>query len=125
MRAVEPMLRTWDFPATLRFYVDVLGFHCNSQSEEWASFQRDDVTLMFSGPNEHMSEEGPSLTGSLYFRVTDVDEMWRQLKGRAQLCYPIETFDYGMREFAVYDNNGYVLQFAAPVRATGLELSAS
>ena len=23
----------------------------------------------------------------------------------------IETFEWGMREFAIYDNNGYVLQF--------------
>jgi hypothetical protein len=27
----------------------------------------------------------------------------------------IETIDYGMREFAIHDNNGYVLQFGQPV----------
>ena len=27
------------------------------------------------------------------------------------VVYPMETFGYGMREFAVYDNNGYLLQF--------------
>jgi hypothetical protein len=25
--------------------------------------------------------------------------------------YTIENFEYGMREFAIYDNNGYMLQF--------------
>ena len=28
-----------------------------------------------------------------------------------------ETFAYGMREFAIYDNNGYLLQFGTPVCA--------
>jgi hypothetical protein len=27
----------------------------------------------------------------------------------------MEDFAYGMREFAIYDNNGYMLQFGAPV----------
>ena len=37
---------------------------------------------------------------------------------RVRICYPIETFDYGMREFAIYDdNNGYVLQFGRPLPA--------
>lgn len=29
--------------------------------------------------------------------------------------YPIENFNYGMREFVIYDNNGYVLQFGEAV----------
>jgi len=29
------------------------------------------------------------------------------------VVYPIESFDYGMREFAIRDNNGYILQFGA------------
>jgi len=32
-----------------------------------------------------------------------------------RICYPIETFEYGMREFAIYDNNGYLLQFGEAV----------
>jgi hypothetical protein len=30
---------------------------------------------------------------------------------RQGVCYPIEDFDYGMRSFAIYDANGYLLQF--------------
>jgi hypothetical protein len=53
--------------------------------------------------------------GSLYFRVREVDGLWLQLKDRARICYPIETFEYGMREFAIYDNNGYLFQFGEAV----------
>jgi len=40
--------------------------------------------------------------------------VWRRVEGRARVCYPIETFEYGMREFAVYDNNGYLVQIGQP-----------
>jgi hypothetical protein len=30
----------------------------------------------------------------------------------------MEDFHYGMREFAIFDNNGYLLQFGQPL-ATG------
>ena len=42
--------------------------------------------------------------------MSDVDGLWSRLKNEARVCYPIETFDYGMRECAIYDNNGYLLQ---------------
>jgi hypothetical protein len=35
----------------------------------------------------------------------------------ARICYLIETFEYGTREFAIYDNNGYVLQFGQELQA--------
>lgn len=31
------------------------------------------------------------------------------------LHYPVEDFGYGMREFAIYDNNGYLLQFGQEI----------
>jgi len=34
-----------------------------------------------------------------------------KLKGKARVCSGIEKFESGMREFAVYDNNGYLPQF--------------
>jgi len=43
--------------------------------------------------------------------VENADEFWERLKNKANVSYPIEDFDHGMREFAVYDNNGYLLQF--------------
>ncbi len=52
---------------------------------------------------------------SLYFRVSNVEGLWRRLKGQARVCYAIESFDCGMREFAIYDNNGYLLQFGEPL----------
>lgn len=105
------MLRTWDLPATLAFYTDVLGFSCDSQSPTWASLKRNRVALMITTSNHHEGDQAPAFTGSLYFRTDQVDELWHTLNGKVRICYPIESFAYGMREFAIYDNNGYLLQF--------------
>ena len=111
------MLRTWDLEGTVEFYTGVLGFGCETYEPQWgwANLNCGGFSVMFSGPNEHEGDVAPAFTGSLYFRVSDVDEIWAQLQDQVSVCYPIETFDYGMREFAIYDNNGYLLQFGEPV----------
>lgn len=110
---LKPMLRTWDIPATISFYTDVLGFTCKTYDQEWgwALLNRDEIAIMISGPNEHEGDTAPAFTGSLYITCDDVDDLWTSLKDRVRVCYPIDDFDYGMREFGVYDNNGYLLQF--------------
>ncbi len=113
---LKPMLRTWDIPATISFYTDVLGFTCSVYDPEWgfAHLHRDKIAVMISSPNAHEGDTVPKFTGSLYMTCDDVDGLWMSLKDRVRVCYPIEDFEYGMREFAIYDNNGYVLQFGKP-----------
>jgi uncharacterized glyoxalase superfamily protein PhnB len=115
--ALTPMLRTWDLHPAIAFYVEVLGFACERLSEEWgwAALARDGVRLMLARPHAHTSETAPAFTGSLYFRTDDVEGWWRRVQDRARVCYPIESFPYGMREFAIYDADGYVLQFGQPI----------
>ncbi len=115
-RSLRPLLRTKDLKGTIRFYTEMLGFTCDGLSEEdgWASLHRDSVELMIAAPNAHEPFDVPAFTGSLYFNVDDVAALWASVKDRAKVCYPMEDFHYGMREFAIYDNNGYLLQFGAP-----------
>jgi uncharacterized glyoxalase superfamily protein PhnB len=119
LQALTPILRSWDLPGSVAFYTEVLGFRCDSLSDEWgwASLRRDDVKIMLAGPNRHENDVAPGFTGSLYFRTDDADALWQLLKDKTRVCYAIENFDYGMREFAIYDNNGYVLQFGQPIPA--------
>jgi len=46
-----------------------------------------------------------------------VDAWWEYLKDKGTIVYPIENFDYGMREFAIRDNNGYILQVGSEVES--------
>ena len=43
------------------------------------------------------------------------EPLWEQIKDKASVVYPIENFFYGIREFAIRDNNGYVLQFGQEI----------
>lgn len=120
LQTLTPMLNTWDLQASIAFYTEILDFKCEKFSEErgWASLKRDKVAIMLARPNQHMGHTAPVLTGSLYIKTDDVDGCWKKIKGRARVCYPIESFEYGMREFAIFDNNGYLLQFGQVLTAT-------
>ncbi|MGV3460366.1 MAG: VOC family protein [Flavobacterium sp.] len=113
LTALRPILWTDKLDETIAFYTNILGFICNEKNDDWgwASVSKDDVALMLTRPNEHAPFEKPAFTGSFYFTTTDVDGLWEQLKDKAVVCYPPETFEWEMREFAIYDNNGYLLQF--------------
>jgi uncharacterized glyoxalase superfamily protein PhnB len=124
---VTPMLESNDLPATLQFYTGLLGFSCagvypDADQPTWLCLRHGEIELMFATRNEHRSETAaasqPLMTGSLYFNPDDVDQLWEQVKDKVTVEYPLENFDYGMREFAIRDCNGYLLQF-------GQELSMS
>jgi uncharacterized glyoxalase superfamily protein PhnB len=118
-QSLQPMLRTRDLHATLKFWQEYLGFTCAglSEADGWASLCRDRVSVMVALPNAHLPFDRPAFTGSFYFTVDDVAALWADLKDRARVAYPMEEFEYGMREFAIYDNNGYMLAFGTPSRS--------
>jgi uncharacterized glyoxalase superfamily protein PhnB len=113
---LRPILWTENLDETIGFYTQILDFTLLGRNDDWqwASLKKDDIQIMVSKPNEHEKFEGAGFTGSFYFNVEKVDELWENLKTKTKICYEIETFEWEMREFAVYDNNGYILQFGEP-----------
>ena len=114
--SLTPILSTDDMDRSVRFYGDVLGFACGVHSAAYSNLYRDEVRIVLAAPNEHVPWAGPSFTGQLYFELAnadDVDVLWRELNGRADVIYPVDDFEYGMREFAIRDDNGYQLTFGA------------
>lgn len=118
--ALRPILWTDNIDETIGFYMQVLGFTLMGRNDEWqwASIRKDDVQIMLS-QNDYEKPNGIGFSGSFYFNVDNVDELWEDLKTKAKVCYEIETFEWEMREFAIYDNNGYMLQFGQPVDNIG------
>ncbi|MCL8538490.1 VOC family protein [Chryseobacterium gallinarum] len=118
---LRPVLWTENIDETIAFYIHILGFILMGRNDDWqwASLRKDDVYIMLSQPNENEKVDKIGFTGSLYFNVNEVDELWEDLKTKAKICYEIETFEWGMREFAIYDNNGYILQFGETVDNIG------
>ena len=114
---LTPVLYTQEIAQTVDFYKSYLGFSCSSIDLEmgWASIQREQIEIMVSLPNDHLPFEKPHFTGSFYFYIDEIDQLWNQLKNKVKIVYPIDSFEYGMREFAIYDNNGYLIQFGQEI----------
>jgi uncharacterized glyoxalase superfamily protein PhnB len=112
-QSIVPIIWTHEIDTTIDFYCAVLGFTCDQRNDDWnwAALHKDDCEIMVANPNAHTPFEKPTFTGSLYIKVDDVDFLWHSLKDKVKVCYEIETFEWGMREFAIYDTNGYLLQF--------------
>lgn len=111
------MLWTNQLEQTIDFYTTLLNFECEANDPEhgWASLKRDAVSIMFALPTDHVNFEKPAFTGSIYLYTDDVEAEWSRLKNKVKICYPLEKFDYGMWEFAIYDNNGYMIQFGQEI----------
>lgn len=117
---LSPLLETNDIITTIEFYTQTLGFTLRGTFEHegtttWCDLVRDEVAIMFSLPNQNMKHGRIMLSGSIYINAEDVDTLWDLLKDKCEIVYPIENFVYGMREFAIKDNNGYVLNFGESV----------
>lgn len=115
LESVRPVLSVNSIDDTILFYRDLLGFECVNRMDGWAALRRDDVEIMISLPNAHEPFDKPTLTGSLYFNAIDVDDLWEKIKDQANVVYPLKNFYYGMREFAIRDNNDYILQFGQEI----------
>ena len=115
---MNPRLTTEDIQGTIAYYTELLDFECDSHDEErgWVSVSREGINITFSVPDSQDShsqgsQENSHFTGSVYIYADDVDSIWERIKGRVKICYPLESFSYGKREFGIYDNNGYLLKF--------------
>ena len=112
LKSLVPMLYTNDLQGTIDFYTGTLGFRLDEtwpdDKPQWCHMTAGSVSLMFAkGPDD----APPVMTGQLYCYPPDVDALWAQLKDKVHVEWPLDTMEYGMREFAIRDNNGYVLTF--------------
>ena len=117
VQGVSIALSTEDVARSVKFYVEQLGFTCTRQLDGFARVRLGAADIMLALPNTHAPWQGPCFTGSIYLDVDNVDQLWERLKTRARIVYPIETMEYGMREFGLLDDNGYQLSFAQHVAA--------
>jgi uncharacterized glyoxalase superfamily protein PhnB len=114
---MRPMLWVDDVRKTIDWYKEVLGFEETNYVEDWqwGVVKRDEILIMLARPNEHTPFSEPVFTGSLYINTDDVNAWWKMMKDSPHIYYPLETFEYGMKEFAIKDCNGYILQFGQDV----------
>ena len=109
---------------TAEFYCGVLGFSIaasvpkNSGGLQFAILSKDSLSVMIQD-RENLIEEYPILSTpkvqpsiTLYITVDDFTGLYGELKGKCDVICDVHTTFYGAQEFAIKDNNGYVLTFA-------------
>ena len=109
---------------TIRFYQEVLEFDLvdqvtnNDGQIDWAFVKKDEVMIMLQERTNLIGEYTildidrvrPSL--SLFIFVDNIYELFDLVKDKCQVLKEIKVTSYGINEFAIADNNGYVLTFA-------------
>jgi catechol 2,3-dioxygenase-like lactoylglutathione lyase family enzyme len=107
-----PLLAAPDPRVAAAWYRDKLDFRIGFVMDDYAIVEREGVELHFwSCPDRHIAENT-----SAYIRVTDIDTVWSGLGGPAEggRISPVQTREWGMREFYVWDLAGNLLRFGEP-----------
>lgn len=124
LKSITANLMVESVEETMGFYKDVLGFsEITSVPNESGKLQfaiviRDGCQLMFQ-ERTNLCAEYPILAAaatkpsiSLFIMVGDFADFLASVKSRRELLVEEHTTFYGTKEFAIADNNGYVLTFA-------------
>ncbi|HEY8928965.1 MAG TPA: VOC family protein [Mucilaginibacter sp.] len=98
---------------TLDYYRDTLGFY-----DEWTEgntdggIRRDDMRLLFGENPDHVEKvNGAPARLNLMWFVDNIDEVYAEFKERGvKLSSDLQTYPYGLREFAFIDINGYYIR---------------
>ncbi|MCI8445036.1 MAG: bleomycin resistance family protein [Bacilli bacterium] len=106
---------------TIHFYQTVLGFTVVDQvpktDEElvFAIIKKDEIMLMLQ-EKQSLMEEYPTLVAdtikpsfTLFITVKDVKQLYEQLKDTVTIAKDLHQTFYGTNEFAIFDNNQYIL----------------
>lgn len=115
--SIMPVLKVTDLQRSIQWYTEVLGFRAQGRSPD---DDAGDHCFVAAGDVEVLLATGshlggtPTFTGTLYFRVKGVDAFFAQVRGRADVVWPLAPQEYGTREFGIRDPDGYTLAFAEP-----------
>ncbi|HLV82022.1 MAG TPA: VOC family protein [Chthonomonadaceae bacterium] len=114
--SVAPQFLVLDLQAACAFYVEKLGFRVSFTYEGfYAAVERDGVTIHLKlsdapDPSRQIKQRDEHL--DLYIIVDDVAALYAEYQSRGvEFAQPLETKPWGMREFVVWDNSGFILHF--------------
>lgn len=117
LRVAWPQLQVLDLSRTLEYYRDKLGFETKwvwGDPPRYANVTRDGVSIHLVAAKD-AGKPNTECT-DMYIAADPVDALFVELKGRgAEFIEEIGTREYGMRDFAVVDCNGFRIAFGQEV----------
>ena len=113
---------------SLDFYKGLLGFEVEASVPNekgvliFAILLKDGTSLMLQEKGSLVSEYSilrtdkikPTIT--LYIVVDDVEKYYDEMKNKCSVYVELHTTDYGAKEFAILDPDGYPLTFAGQMQ---------
>lgn len=103
-----------DINKSKEYYRDKLGFTIDGQFVE-----RDGVSFLLKEiENKDLIRPNHSINGFMesYLWVDDVDKIYEELKARGAIVEQPINRDYGMRDFLLYDIDGYRFCLGGPIK---------
>lgn len=126
---VTPNLIVADMEKSLKFYRDILGFTVSKTVPDKAPFyfawmKRGDADIFLNQqappqPGQPDVLAGRQIGGTLtmYIAMDGIDELLKTVEGHGvKIAIPLHKEFYGMKEFAVFDPDGYLIIFAEPAQ---------
>lgn len=134
MKKLNPNLMVKDVKETVEFYKNILGFELvmavpetqdeilNEIPEDkkvvYALVKNGNVEIMFQA-EKSLKEDVSLLKNSnigasctFYIELENVEDFYKNIKDKVDVVKELFTTWYGMKEFYIRDNNGYILTFA-------------
>ena len=116
-RRVLPCLHVDDMRRSLDFYLGILGFtqtgYYPIESDPIRTeVRRDDVAVILYTVSVRDIDQPPAFTGALYVFPESIDSLAEELRGKVPFAWGPHDTDFGIREFAIRDPDGYTLVFA-------------
>ena len=121
LKKLTPILWTKDLQETISFYTNKLGFVCHHQVDRFAVLAKDEIAIMTVIPMDEPEDckeaffPKPYFTGSIYIETDNVDELWNQVKDKVNIKYGIGDQEWLVRDFSIWDNNGYEVVFGQDI----------
>jgi len=113
---IAPQFLVLDLQAACTFYVEKLGFRVAFNYDDfYAGVERDGITIHLKlsnspDPRRQVKQREDHL--DVYITVDDVAALYAEYQSRdVMFAQPLETKPWGMQEFVVWDNSGYILHF--------------
>jgi uncharacterized glyoxalase superfamily protein PhnB len=134
MKKLNPNLMVKSISDTVRFYMNILGFElvmavpekqdgmdteiADDKKYVWAQVKNGNVEIMLQEVESLKqdvstfsdSQIGASVT--FYIETENIEEFFNEIKNKVEVIKELATSWYGMNEFYIRDNNGYVICFA-------------
>ncbi len=117
----SPHLPVRNLKETLDYYRTQLGFY-----DEWTwgntdgGLRRDELRMLFGEDPEHTARiNSTDRSLNLMWFVTHIEEIYREWHDRGiHIESTLQTYDYGLKEFAFTDINGYYIRVAESYEST-------